>query len=70
MITSELELQGTQERIAFFYRIVAQIRATAATPEEHRLFSNSYLAEIEKMNGEILDYLKRHPSEVEPAEAA
>lgn len=70
MIANEQELQGMQERIAFFYRIIAQIRATAATPEEYHLYSNSYLTEIEKMNTEVLDYLRRHPSEIEPAEAA
>jgi hypothetical protein len=32
--------------------------------------ANSYLAEIEKMNAEILEYLKRHPSQIVPAEAA
>jgi len=70
MIANDLELEGTQERIAFFYRILSQMRATAATPEEYRLYSNSYLAEIEKMNAEVLDYLKRHPSETAPAQAA
>ncbi len=70
MIANDLELEGTQERIAFFHKIVAQMRATATTPEEYRLYSNSYLAEIEKMNAEVLEYLKHHPSEVEPAEAA
>lgn len=70
MIANDQELQGTQERIAFFYRILAQMRVTAATPEEYRLYSNSYLAEIEKMNAEVMGYLKRHPSELAPAEAA
>jgi hypothetical protein len=32
--------------------------------------ANSYLAELEKMNAEILEYLKRHPSQIVPAEAA
>ena len=63
MITNELELQGTQERIAFFYRTIANIRAQAASPEEYRLYSNSYLVELEKMNNEIIEYLKLHPSE-------
>ena len=45
------------------------MRATTR-PEEHMFMANSYLAEIEKMNTEILDYLKRHPSQIAPAEAA
>lgn len=63
MIVNDLELQATQERIARFYQIVANMRAKARTPTEYHLYSNSYLAEIEKMNAEVLAYLKRHPSE-------
>ena len=70
MITNELELQGTQERIAFFYRTIANIRAQAVSPEEYRLYSNSYLVELEKMNNEIIEYLKLHPSESNLAKAA
>jgi hypothetical protein len=62
MIANDQELQGTQERIAFFYRLLAQMRITATTPEEYHLFSNSYLAEIERMHAEVLTYLKRHAS--------
>lgn len=69
MITNDQELQGTQERIAFFYRILAQMRV-AATREEYRLYSNSYLVEINRMHAEVLEYLKRHASETAPAEAA
>ena len=70
MIVSDQELQSTQERIAFFYRLLAQMRITATTPEEYRLFSDSYLTEIERMHTEVLTYLKRHVSEPVPAEAA
>ena len=69
MIANDLELQATQERIAFFYQIVANMRAKARTPEEYHLYANSYLAEIEKMNAEALLYLKRHPNESESTEA-
>ena len=69
MIHNDQELKGTQERIAFFYQTLAQMRV-AATPEEYRLFSDSYLTEIDRMHAEILDYLKRHSSEPAPAEAA
>ena len=45
-------------------------RSQARTAEEYRLYSNSYLVEIEKMNAEVLAYLKRHPSERAPTEPA
>lgn len=70
MMTNDQELQAMQERIAFFYRTLAQMRVAAKTPEEYRLYANSYLAELEKMNADVLAYLKRHPSEIKPAEAA
>ncbi|MGH9831765.1 MAG: hypothetical protein ACREBD_13690 [Blastocatellia bacterium] len=70
MIANDMELQITQERIAFFYRVLAQMRGAARSPEEYRLYSNSYLTEIEKMYAEVLEYLRRHPSEIEPAQAA
>jgi hypothetical protein len=70
MITSDEELQTTQERLTFLYQTVTNIRAKARTGEEYRLYSNSYLVEIEKMNAEVLTYLKRHPSERTPTEAA
>ncbi|MEW6128516.1 MAG: hypothetical protein AB1757_15860 [Acidobacteriota bacterium] len=68
MIANDIELQATQERIAFFYKTVANMRLKA-TPEEYRLFSSSYLAEIDKMHAEVMEYLKKHPGET-PAEAA
>ena len=68
MITNDIELQATQERIAFFYKTLANMRLKA-TPEEYRLYSNSYLVEIDKMHAEVVEYLKRHPNET-PAEAA
>ena len=46
MITNDNELQATQERIVFFYKTLANMRLKA-TPEEYRLYSNSYLVEID-----------------------
>ena len=69
MIANDLELQAMRERLSFFYGILTQMRVTTE-PEEYMFMANSYLAEIEKMNAEILEYLKRHPSQIVPAEAA
>lgn len=68
MIKNDNELQASQERIAFFYKILANMRLKA-TPEEYHLYSNSYLVEIDKMHAEVVEYLKKHPNEM-PAEAA
>lgn len=69
MMRNDQELAATQERIAYFYRLLAQLRVTAK-PEEFSAVANGYRAEISRMQGEVLDYLTRHASEPIPAEAA
>ena len=69
MIQNDVELQCTQERIAKFESWVAQFRVTT-TPAEFKLMAGAYLAEIDKMHAEIMDYLGRHSSEPIQAEAA
>ena len=69
MILNDTELTATQERITWFCRIVAQLRA-AESAENFRFMSSGYLVEIEKMQAEVLAYLRRHTSEVLIAEAA
>jgi len=69
MIQNDIELEATQERIAWFESLVAQFRVANMSPVEFRLMSGSYLAEIEKMHAEVLEYLGKHASETESAEA-
>jgi len=59
----------TQECIAYFQRLLAQVRVTAR-PEEFPLVASGYRAEIERMQDEGLEYLTRHASEPAPAEVA
>lgn len=65
MIANDQGLEGTQKRIAYFQRLLAQLRCTA-TPEEFPLVVSGYRAEIERMQAEVLDYLTRHVSEPMP----
>jgi hypothetical protein len=69
MIRDDDELAAMQERIAYFQRILAQMRITAS-PDEFPLVASGYRAEIERMQGEVLEYLTRHASETIPAHAA
>lgn len=69
MIQNDQEMKATQERVAYFEGLVAQFRVTTAAAE-FELMAGGYLSEVEKMNAEILEYLKRHPSQIAPAEAA
>ena len=69
MICSDQELEGTQQRIATFQKILAQLRVTA-TPEEFPYVASGNKAEIEKMQAETLEYLMRHSTESLPRRAA
>jgi hypothetical protein len=58
MIANDKELAVTRERVAMFERIVEDLRKSAR-PEEWPAMSSGYLAEIERMQRDILDYLAR-----------
>ena len=65
MISSDQELQATQERIAQFQRLLAQLRLTT-DPKEFAFVASGYRAEIVRMQDEALEYLTRHASEPAP----
>ncbi len=69
MITNEQEFAGTQERIAYFERLLGQLRATA-TPEEFGMISSGYRIELERMQAELVSYLTRPLETQERAVAA
>ena len=69
MITNEQEFAGTQERIAYFERLLGQLRATA-TPEEFGMISSGYRLELERMQAELVSYLTRPLETQERAVAA
>lgn len=69
MIQNDHEMEATQERIAHFQRLLAQLRITAK-PEEFRLVASGYRAEIVRMQREILDFLMKHASESVPVDHA
>ncbi len=62
MIQNDQEMEVTHERIAYFQRLLAQLRVTAK-PGEFKAVSSGYRAEIQRMQQEILDYLTRHATE-------
>jgi len=63
MITTDQELQVTQERIVHLQRWLVQVRQTAR-PEEFEAVAGGYRLEIERMQAEVLEYLLR-PMSVE-----
>jgi len=68
MIATDTELEATQQRIVYFQRLLSQMRV-AARPDEFPAMAGAYVAEVEKMHREVMDYLTRHAS-VQPTTAA
>jgi hypothetical protein len=68
MIRNDAELQVTLERIARFQQQVVHLRRLETNPTNYRLSVSGFLAEIDRMNLEVREYLSRHPSEAELAE--
>jgi len=64
MIQNEQELEGTLERIQYFQRQVTQIRKIETDPETYRLSAGGFLAEIDRMNLEVREYLSLFPGEM------
>ena len=56
MIQNDLELQTTQDRIAYFQRVLAQLRVTAR-PDQFPAMASGYVAEIERMQEDVMAYL-------------
>jgi len=63
MIKNDRELEVAQEGILHFERQVAQIRRTETNTENYVMSAGGLLAEIDRMNLEIRDYLWSHPAE-------
>ena len=68
MISNDRKLETTQKRIRQFERQVAQIRKTETNGENYRRSAAGFLADIDRMNLEIRDYLWSLPTE-RPASA-
>ena len=68
MIKNDRELEIAQERIRQFEQQVAQIRKTETNGENYRMSAAGFIAEIDRMNLEIRDYLSSLPAE-QPATA-
>jgi len=68
MINSEQELEATLDRIRHFQAQVRHLRKTETNPTNYRLSSSGFLAEIDRMQLEVREYLSLLPSQLkEPA---
>jgi ABC-type uncharacterized transport system fused permease/ATPase subunit len=64
MIRNNEELEATLERIRRFQQQIERLRQNEANPQNYRLSAGGFLAEIDRMNLEVREYLLTHPSEV------
>ena len=64
MVKNDKELEATKERIRYFQDQVEKLRQVETNPQNYRLSAGGYLAEIDRMNLEIREYLSLHPSEL------
>ena len=64
MIKNDQELQATFERLRYFQQQVETLRRAETNPTNYRLSASGYLAEIDRMNLAVREYLWLHPSEV------
>ncbi|HEY7712274.1 MAG TPA: hypothetical protein VIG57_19840 [Candidatus Entotheonella sp.] len=63
MIRNDQELEATKERIRYFQNQIEKLRQVETNPQNYRLSAGGYLAEIDRMNLEVREYLSLHPSE-------
>jgi hypothetical protein len=64
MIANDQELEATQERIRRFQAQVAHLRRVETNPVNYRLSASGFLAEIDRMQLEVREYLSLHPAEL------
>ena len=64
MIRNDQELDATKERIVYFQKQVEKLRQVETNPQNYRLSAGGYLAEIDRMNLDLREYLSLHPSEL------
>jgi hypothetical protein len=69
MIKNDNELKVTMERIARFQEQVAHLRRVETHPKSYHLAASGFLAEIDRMQLEVREYLRLHPSEMTVAGA-
>jgi hypothetical protein len=62
MIENDQELEATLERIRHFQAQLAHLRRTEANPTNYRLAASGFIAEIDKMQLEVREYLSVLPS--------
>lgn len=64
MIADDHELAVTLDRVTRLQQQVAHLRRTVANPANYRASAAGFLAEIDRMQREVREFLSLHPSEL------
>ena len=64
MIQNDQELQVTRERIARFEDQPTRLRQVETNPVNYHASASGFLAEIDRMQLEVREYLSLHPAEI------
>jgi len=64
MIANDHELQVTLDRIARFQAQVTHLRKVETNPANYHATASGFLAEIDRMQLEVREYLSAHPAEL------
>jgi hypothetical protein len=70
MIANDQELTVTLQRIARFQQQVAHLRRVETNPANYHGSVSGFLAEIDRMQLEVREYLSIHPAELVSATRA
>lgn len=70
MIKNDAELRATLERVERFRQQVEHLRRVETDSAAYKLSAGGFLAEIDRMNREVREYLSLHPSELKDEPAA
>ena len=69
MIANDKELNITLKRIADFQRQVSHLRNVETNPENYHASVSGFLAEIDRMQLEVREFLSTHPAELAESDA-
>jgi hypothetical protein len=69
MIANDQELNVTLDRIAKFQRQVSHLRNVETNPDSYRGSVSGFLAEIDRMQLDVREYLSVHPVELAKSDA-
>ena len=66
MIANDEELRATLERIEWMQQQLAHLRQVETNPDNFRASAAGFLAEIDRMNLDVREFLATHPAQLVP----